>query len=108
MSKRTLQQVVDIYNRENGYGSCKSGDYEYFVECLSEGIVQENTESEHRWYDVREVVHQVTIDGEKRFFCTFDYHITGDNCASDMDLDMPTLDDVYEVYPEEVVTTVYK
>lgn len=108
MSRRTLKQVIDDYNKENGYESCKSGDYEYFAECLSECLVQEHTEDERRWYDIREVVHQVTIDGEKRFFHTFEYHTTGDLSAWDMDLDMPTLDDVYEVYQEEIVTTVYR
>jgi hypothetical protein len=108
MSKRTLKQVIDDYNKENGYESCKSGDYEHFAECLSECIVQESIIDQSRWYDTHGIVHQVTIDGEKRFFATFAYHTTGDACAGDMDLDMPTLDDVHEVYPEEIVTTVYR
>ena len=108
MTKRTLQQVISEYNKANGYEDNPSEDYEYFTECLSEDIVQETTESEHRWYDVRSVVHKVTIDNEERYFETFDYHITGDNCAADMDLDLPTIDDVSEVYPQQITTTVYR
>ena len=107
MTKRTLQQVISEYNKENGYEDNPSEDYEYFTECLSEYIVQKTTESEHRWYDVRSVVHKVTIDNEERYFETFDYHITGDNSAADMDLDLPTIDDVSEVYPQKIITTVY-
>lgn len=108
MTKTTLEQAVIEYNDENGYDNSPEGMYETFIECLSDTTVQEATEYESRWYDLRNVVHQVTIDGEKRYFKTFDYHITGDNSASDMDLKMPTLDDVTEVFAEEVVTTIYR
>ena len=105
---RTLQQVIDVYNKENGYESEPDADYESFVEGLSEGIVSEETSSEHRWYDVRDIVHKVTIDGKERYFQTFDYHTTGDNSARDMGLDLPTIDDVSEVFPSKEVVTVYK
>ena len=105
---KTLEQVVVEYNNKHGYSNDPDSSYETFIECLSVGIVQEETESEHRWYDCRSVVHKVTINGLDRFFATFDYHITGDNYARDMDLEMPTLDDVYEVFPEVVTMTVYK
>ncbi len=106
-NKRSLQDVIDEYNKENDYESDPAWDYETFTECIGTEIYSEIVE-EHRWYDVQDVVYQVKIDGEDRFFETFDYHITGDNCASDMDLDLPTMKDVREVYPVEEVVTVYK
>lgn len=108
MSKKTLEQAVTEYNDKHGYDNSPEGMYETFIEVLSDTTVQEDTEYESRWYDLRNVVHQVTIDGEKRYFKTFDYHITGDNSASDMGLKMPTLEDVTEVFAEEVVTTIYR
>ena len=109
MSKKTLKEFVVEYNKKYGYDSdCPVSLYESFIECLSKNVVQEETESEHRWYDVRSVVHEVHIDQEIRYFSTFDYHITGDNSARDMDLDMPTLDDVYEVFPKSITRTVYE
>lgn len=109
LSNISLKQYVQDLNRAEGYfESNPEDDHEYFVEGLSEGIVQEETESEHRWYDVRTQVHKVTINGEERFFKTFCYHITGDNCAADMDLDMPDIDSVTEVFPKTITKTIYQ
>ena len=105
---KTLEQVVTEYNIAHGYDNDVQGMYETFVKVLAQRKVQESTSSEHRWYDVQYVVYAVVIDGVERYFETFDYHITGDNCASDMGLETPTLDDVREVFPHEVVTTVYR
>lgn len=106
--KRTLSQVIEEYNLENGYEpNDDNNDYEYFIEILSQGVVQEEISSQHRWYDIHSVVHKVTIDQEERYFKTFAYHTTGDLCASDMNLDMPTIHDVVEVYPHKVVKTVH-
>ena len=108
MSKKTLEQFVREYNDEHGYDNSPESMYETFVECMSNGIVQKKTSSEHRWYDILDVVHKVSIDGEDRFFETYSYHITGDNSASDMDLDMSTLDDVSEVFPVKITKVVYQ
>lgn len=105
---KSLKQYVEEYSIEKGYSLENESLYETFVECLSECVVQEDTVDERRWYDVRSIVHKVTIEGYERFFQAYDYHITGDNCASDMDLDMPTLDEVEEVFPEEITTTLYR
>ena len=109
MTNKTLLEHTVDYADKQGYSTDDQEDlHETFIECLSEGVVQSDTESEHRWYDVRSYVHKVTIDNEERYFKTFGYHITGDNCASDMDLDMPKLSDVEEVFPREVVKIVYE
>lgn len=105
---KSLYDVVKAYNDKHDYSNDPESMYETFIECLSKRVVQEDTTSEHRWYDVRSVVHAVDIDGSERYFKTFGYHIKGDNCARDMDLDLPTLDNVSEVYPYEVTKTIYK
>lgn len=105
---KSLYDEVKEYNDKKGYSNDAESMYETFVECLSKRIVQEETTSEHRWYDIRYVVHAVDIDGEERYFKIFNYHITGDNCARDLDLDLPTLDAVSEVYPHSVTKTIYK
>ena len=108
MTNKTLLSHVKEYSAAHGYSTEEEFLYETFIECISEDVVQKATESEHRWYDVRSVVHKVTIDNVERFFQTYDYHITGDNCAEDMDLDMPKLSDVVEVFPREVVKVIYE
>ncbi len=106
---KTLREVCIEDCENEGFGDLSEALlYETFEECLSTGIVQNECEYESRWYDRQRVVHSVKIDGVERYFSTFDYHITGDNCASDMDLPMPTLKDVREVFPEVVQTTIYK
>lgn len=109
MSKISLKQYIEDLSKADGYlDSSPEEDHELFVEYLSEGIVQEETESEHRWYDVRKQIHKVTIYDEERFFETFDYHITGDNCARYMDLDLPNIDSVTEVFPKTITKTIYQ
>lgn len=106
--KRSLEEVIKDYNKKHGYENDPEGGFEVFTECLSKGIVSEETTSEHRWYDIRKVIHEVEIDGEHRFFSTFDYHITGDNSATDMDLTLPTIEGVVEVYPVKKEVTIYE
>ena len=106
--KTSLRDAVMAKNKAEGWESSEGDDYETFIESLSKGTVSEEITSEHRWYSVQDVVHVVEIEGDTRYFSTFSYYVTGDNHWSDMGLDAPTLDDVFEVYPEEVMTTVYK
>lgn len=103
----TLQKAIDARYLD-GEPRSEEADYEVFLTALSEDIVHEETEAEHRWYDVRDVVHQVTLNGVVRFFRTFDYHTTGDGCARDMDLEMPTMKDVHEVFSTPTIVNVYK
>ena len=108
MTNKTLLEHVKEYSEKEGYSTEEEFLQETFIECLSEGIVQDTVASQHRWYDTHNYVHKVTIDDEVRYFSTLGYHITGDNCAEDMDLDMPKLSDVVEVFPREVVKVIYE
>lgn len=104
---KSLHDHIVEYNTKNNYEISDRGNYETFIESLSEDIVFEEITDEHRWYSIQDQVHKVTIDGDERFFRTFDYYMTGDDSAYDMDLDLPTLNDVTEVFPEQVMQTVY-
>ena len=108
--KKTLREACEEIALEDDTIPLFSEEdyYEIFIDYLSKGVVQEECESQFRWYDLQSVVHKVIIDEEERYFSTFDYYTTGDNCASDMGLTWPTLKDVKEFYPEVVSMTVYR
>lgn len=106
--RKSLEEYAKEYNAREGYGLDNEDLYETFVESLSEGVVQQEFHDSRRWYDVHELVHKVTIDQEERFFQTYEYHTTGDACASDMGLEPFTLNDVVEVYPETITKTIYR
>ena len=109
MTNKTLLSHVIAHAEEYGYSTDDEGDlYETFIECLSEDIVQDTVSSRHRWYDIHDYVHKVTIDNMTRYFRTEGYYMTEDSCAEDMDLEMPKLSDVVEVYPREVVQVIYE
>lgn len=108
MTNKTLLDHLKEYSVAQGYSTEEEFLYETFIECVSEGIVQDTVSSQHRWYDIHNYVHKVTIDNMIRYFRTEGYYMTGDNCAEDMDLDMPKLSDAVEVYPREVVTVMYE
>jgi len=106
-NKRSLKEFIKEFNDNKGYDNSPEGMHETFIESVGE-FVHEEDSSEHRWYCIRDTVYRVIIDKEARFFKTQYYYMTGDSCASDMDLDPMNIDDVIEVYPEQVITTVYK
>lgn len=103
----TLIEYAQAWNKSRGYDCSDDGLVETIVEALSEYRLQTETISEHRWYDRREIVHQITIEGVPRYFAIPDFHITGDNSARDMGLEVE-LSDIREVFAEQVTTTVYR
>jgi len=105
-NKKTLREFLTEFNNSEGWSICEEGLYESLVECFKD-VHSEKVDS-RRWYDIYEKVIKVDIDGEERFFKTPSYHTTGDLSPSDMDLTPITLEDVWEVFPKEVVTTVYE
>mgnify|MGYP005998057845 CR=1 FL=1 len=106
MTNKTLLSHVIEYSYAHDYSTDQEDLHETFIECLSEGVVQDDKESEHYDYVVRTYVHKVTIDNVERYFKTFGYHIAEE--SSVMDLDMPKLSDVVEVHPREVLTVIYE
>ena len=70
--------------------------------------VYEYDYDEHRWYINSTVVMQFAIDGVDRFFEYTECNPKGE-CSSreDCGWEKPDLDDLVEVFPKEVKTTVY-
>lgn len=78
--KAEVRKVLEEVCKKNGWGTTDSD----FAEVLSEGKeVYSEIGYSHRWYD--EELRVVEVDGN--LFMFDDYHITGDNSKSDMDLD---------------------
>ena len=82
-------------------------DMEIFEECLKREVVHQGTPDVHRWYNLVDFTYEVEIENEKRYFCVSEYRTTGDMSARDMDL-YTTLKDVHEVFPKQVMTTIYE
>lgn len=71
-------------------------------------IVWEGDYDEHRWYINSEVVMKFTIDGVDRYFQYTHCNPKGeDGSAEDCGWEKPDLDDLDEVFPKQVTTTVY-
>lgn len=79
--------------------------WECFV-CGKE--VWEGDYDEHRWYVNSTVVMQFNIDSVDRFFEYTNCNPKGEDAsAEDCGWEKPDLDDLVEVYPKQVTTTVY-
>ena len=108
MSKQTLKDFVIEYSKENEYpfGS-KEEIYETFIEELSDKVWTGEAD-QHRWYTRFPCVYKVNINDEDRFFKYWYMTSDGDNSNEDNGWEDPDLDELKEVYPYEVVTTLYK
>jgi hypothetical protein len=70
--------------------------------------VYEGDYDEHRWYVNSQVVMKFIIDGEERFFQYTSCNPKGeDSSREDCGWEKPDLDNIDEVYPKEVKTTIY-
>lgn len=70
--------------------------------------VWEGDYDEHRWYVNSTVVMKFTIDGVDRYFEYTNCNPKGeDSSAEDCGWEIPDLDDLVEVFPKQVSTTVY-
>lgn len=96
-----IKDYVKAYCLKKGY-ECETDEdiLETILESSEE--VWSGESDSHRWYDLIETV--VDLDG--LFIGYQRYHITGDNCMSDMGLEY-NLDDFVLVEPKEVMTTIY-
>ena len=113
LNKKRISLIDHIskWKVENGYSpevdlDC-SEDMEIFEECLDRSEVHQGTPDVHRWYNLVDFTYEIVIEEEKRYFCVSEYRTTGDMGARDMDL-YTTLKDVHEVFPKQVMTTIYE
>lgn len=100
MSKPTLREMITKECKDNEWGTDDAMLYEVFTEY---DTVDEGKTQKHRWYNVVPTVKKV---GD-RFFRYAQYSTTGDGSISDMGIE-PSIDNAKEVFPVQVMTTVYK
>lgn len=105
MSK-TLKQFIIAYYDENGWAYSNQDLYETFEDTYN--IVYKSDEDEHRWYTLWSVVRLVNIDGVDRFFEDTLYDMHGEDAdRDDVGFEAPDLDDLVEVFPKQILTTIY-
>lgn len=80
--------------------------FEYLTECCT--FVQESDRDEHRWYFVLWNVNKVTYEGTDYFIEYEMYDPKGEVAdAEDCGFTL-NMDSMKFVYPQEVITTIYK
>lgn len=105
---KSLKEFIIEYNQSEGWGDSTDDDnlYDTFEECFD--VVEELDRDRHRWYTNIEVVREVTIDGVARYFQDMVMDVDGEDASrEDCGWSCPDLDDIVEVYPKEVMTTIY-
>ncbi len=103
MDKKTLKEELIEFNNIKGWGT-KEGDLlESFTHCFCT-VWQDDYIDVRRWYSLQKQVVQVY----DRFWMHKVYLTTGDNNASDMGLKPQLIDDIIEVYPKTIKTTIYE
>lgn len=102
---KTLKKHITQFCQEKGWGTDKDTLFEVFE---NRKIVWRGEPDAHRWYTNYDVVHEVEIDGEKRYFEWYEMRVDGEgNSREDCGFEIPDLDEITEVFPKEVVATVY-
>ena len=106
--KKTLKEFVVEYNTDHGYSNDNDeGLYETLVESVSERVWTGDADR-HRWFTLYPVIVKVIIDKEERFFHDMLVDVHGENSdREECGLTVPDLDDLTEVFPKEVTTTIY-
>lgn len=107
MSYPSLRELLVAYNKKEGwkYGDTNEYLYEIFEECCD--IVWQGLPDHHRWYSITDIVRAVPDGEDFRYFKDTSWRCTGDGDISDCGWKIPDLDDLVEVFPKEVTTTIY-
>lgn len=105
MSKSLKQFLIEEYE-ENGWAITQEDLYTSFEDGYD--WIYKDNEDEHRWYTCWDVVRKVPIDGVDRYFkdTLYDMH-NEDGDRDDIGFEAPDLDDIVEVFPKQVLTTIY-
>lgn len=104
---RTLKEIVKHLSVENGWDAETEEElFETFEEAYP--IVYQGKPDRHRWYTNYDVVYKVNDNGTDRFF---EYYMmdcqSEDGDRDDCGFEIPDLDDLVEVFPKIVPTTIY-
>ncbi len=103
--KKTLRELLVEHNTKYNYGVEEDSLVESLHECFP--AVWQGNSDERRWHVSEERVIKIPDNRQERFFsfrvCTY----SGDNSAEDAGFYAEGIDDISEVYPKEVTTTIY-
>jgi hypothetical protein len=103
----TLKQAIIQLNEEKGWGVDKEDLFDTFSESEYYDVVYQGPPDHHRWYTNYEAVWKVPINGVDRYFQYYIMSVDGDNTAEECGYRIPDLDDLVEVFPKIVPTTIY-
>lgn len=102
---KTLREYLIAYSLAEEGDNTEEGLEELLRENFEE--VWEGDEDERRWCINYYIVVKITIDSEDRFFKFSACKGTNDNSWEDVGYSFEGIDNVQEVTPKEVKTTVY-
>lgn len=107
MEEVNLKDLLDTLCNNIGWSVCANNAeyYETFVECSD--VVWMSNPDHHRWYTMYDVVRSLTVDGVDYCFADKRMSVDGDNSAEDCGWEDPNVEDIVQVFPKEVLTTVY-
>jgi hypothetical protein len=107
MEEVNLKELLIQYYKDNDYDWEPTNEalYETFVECSN--TVYTSEPDHHRWYTLYNVVREFTVGGEDYFFADQQMSVDGDNSRRDCGWEDPYIEDIVQVFPKQVLTTVY-
>ena len=102
---KTLKEYLIEYSEQHNYDTSDKGLAETLMECFP--VVCKDNEDEHRWYTNWLYIYKVAIDDQDRFFAiTLPVMKTEDGCWDDIGFEF-NVDNAKEVFPKQVMKTVY-
>ena len=105
---KTLKELVDDYREIQGWDACETDEHywETFVDWFD--VVETGEPDRHRWYTNYDTVWRVPSTEGDRFFKYYVMDVHGEDADSeDCGYEIPDLNDVTEVFPKTVSTTIY-
>lgn len=108
MEEVNLKDLLQQFYAEKGYDFDPENNeslYETF-ECFSEKVEMDLWDR-RRWYTIYSVVCKLTVGGKDYYFADQCWDAHNDSSASDCGWEVPDVSDIVQVFPKQVLTTVY-
>ena len=103
--KKTLRELLTEYALQEDYDVDDDGLEDTLREEFE--VVWEGNEDQRRWRINYDVVCKIMDGNQERFFKYTACKVTNDNSWEDAGYTFEGIDNVIEVYPKEVTTTIY-
>jgi hypothetical protein len=108
LQEANLKDLLQQYYAEHGYAfdaEDNEGLYETFK--YRSKTVWTGEPDHHRWYTYYDVIRKFTVGGKDYFFEDSYMSVDGDNSRSDCGWETPNVEDIVQVFPKQVLTTIY-